>query len=266
MNGMSSHPDLSARFRDEPRTDGIQTCTESMNLLIERWMLEGSGQSASLLDTNGLTALLLVLDGTLDCKDPDTGSTVRMATGDYIVVRGSDRSLDVTGQAIVIRCVFHGDVDQERFPETRRSDGGLIVSNAFADRPRIVTVCETRHVRFDIVTSQGHASPDGRECDSSSHEWLLILKGDTIFTIEGAEHPLKAGDAIYLPPRVPNGVRGTNVESGTVWLAVFYRGAIGPFDWQPRATPAETSSRASADGGTMSAAARRLNAFRELQG
>lgn len=266
MNGMSSHRDLSARFRDEPRTDGIRTCTESRNLLIERWTLEGSGQSAGLLDTNGLIALLLVLDGTLDCKDPKTGSTVRMATGDYIVVRGSDRSLDVTGQAIVIRCVFHGEIDQKRFPKTRRSDGGLILSNAFADRPRIVTVCETRHVRFDIVTSQWHASPDGQECDSSTHESRLMLKGDTIFAIEGAEHPLKAGDSIYLPPRVPNGVRGTNTESGTVRLAVFYRGAIGPFDWQPRATPAATSSLASADGGTMSAAARRLNAFWSLEG
>lgn len=214
MNWMSSHPDLSTRLQDEPRTDGIQTCTESRSLLIERCTLEGSGQSADLLDTNALTAFLLVLDGTLDCKDPDTGSTVRMATGDYILVRGSDRSLDVTGQAIVIRSVFHGDVDQERFPAPRRSDGVLVASNAFDDRPRSVTVCETRHARFDIVTSQGHASPDGRECDSSSHEWLLMQKGDTIFTIEGAEHPLKAGEAVYLPPDVPNGVRGTNVESG----------------------------------------------------
>ncbi|TNJ42308.1 cupin domain-containing protein [Phaeobacter sp. B1627] len=266
MSEAPSQSAFPARAPHPSPTGQVLTCTESKNLLIEQWTLNEASESAGLLNGNGLNALLLVQEGSLECRHNRCGSPVRMASGDYIVVTGADQLHEVTGAATVVRCLFHGDVEHERFPETRRNVGALSVSNVFADRPRIVTVCETRFVRFDVVTSLGHASPGGRECDSSSHEWLLMLKGDTVFTIEGTEYPLTAGDTIYLPPGVPNGVRDTNVESGTVWMAVFYRGAIGDFDWQPRAAEASASTDPLADGRKMSAAARRLKAFRELQG
>lgn len=267
MSEMSSQSAWPAGTPDGLRAGQVQTCTENKNLLIERWTLNVSDDSESLLDVNGLNVLLLVQDGSVECKDHRTGSIVRMTAGDYIVVKGVNQAFGVGGDATVVRCVFHGDFEHERFPETPRNEGALVVSNVFADRAQIVTVCETRHVRFDLVTSRGHASPDGHECNSASHEWVLMLKGDMVLTIEGVkQHPMTAGDTIYLPPGVPNGVFASNVESGTVFLAVFYRGAIGAFDWQPRAARASLSAEPLANGQKMSAAARRLNAFRELKG
>ncbi len=56
---------------------------------------------------------------------------------------------------------------------------------------------------------------------SHPHEQIgFVVSGSGVFTIDGEESPVKAGDSMYIPPNVPHGFRAT--EDNTVLVDTFY--------------------------------------------
>jgi quercetin dioxygenase-like cupin family protein len=57
------------------------------------------------------------------------------------------------------------------------------------------------------------------EHTSTSHAFIQILSGACEFSLNGQPHPLKAGDALYMPPHLPHAVKAT--EQFSMLLTLF---------------------------------------------
>ncbi len=79
-------------------------------------------------------------------------------------------------------------------------------------------------LRIERIVSTGQASPPGFWYDQEEGEWVAVLQGSARLLIEGELEPrlMRSGDFIDLPPRTRHRVEGTDPETPTVWLAVFY--------------------------------------------
>ncbi|MGO4380648.1 cupin domain-containing protein [Pseudoduganella sp. RAF53_2] len=82
----------------------------------------------------------------------------------------------------------------ERF-DTLLSHGGLRIE-------RIVSTCR--------IESQLYVQEED--------EWVILLQGEALLDVDGAEVPLKSGDYLFLPARTPHSVQ--RVSDGALWLAV----------------------------------------------
>jgi cupin 2 domain-containing protein len=49
-------------------------------------------------------------------------------------------------------------------------------------------------------------------------EWVVLLQGEALLDVDGAQVALKAGDYVFLPSRTPHTV--LRVSDGAMWLAV----------------------------------------------
>jgi cupin 2 domain-containing protein len=49
-------------------------------------------------------------------------------------------------------------------------------------------------------------------------EWVVLLQGEALLDVNGAQVPLKSGDYLFLPSRTPHTV--LRVSDGAMWLAV----------------------------------------------
>lgn len=87
-------------------------------------------------------------------------------------------------------------------------------------------LAEGNNVRVERIVSDGHASPDGFWYDQDQHEWVLLVSGSAVLSIEmesGIEQiELKAGDHLLLPAHRRHRVESTSAEAKTVWLAIFF--------------------------------------------
>ena len=60
------------------------------------------------------------------------------------------------------------------------------------------------------------------EHTSTSHAFIQILSGACEFSLNGQPHPLKAGDALYMPPNLPHAVKAN--EQFSMLLTLFRAG------------------------------------------
>ena len=90
----------------------------------------------------------------------------------------------------------------------------------------VTILAENKHVRIERIVSDGHASPEGFWYDQEENEWVMLLSGSAVLSIEkesGIEQvELKSGDHLLLPAHKRHRVESTSLTEKTIWLAVFY--------------------------------------------
>ncbi|KUR72791.1 hypothetical protein AQZ52_06095 [Novosphingobium fuchskuhlense] len=77
--------------------------------------------------------------------------------------------------------------------------------------------------RVERIVSAGQITPPGFWYDQEEDEFVLLVAGGAILTIDGREQPveLKPGDWISLPAHCRHRVEWTSADPITIWLAVF---------------------------------------------
>lgn len=106
------------------------------------------------------------------------------------------------------------------------------MNNLFRDIPDtlpeelISVLAENESVRIERIVSDGHASPDGFWYDQAQHEWVLLIAGSAVLSLEkdsGVEQvELMPGDHRLIPAHQRHRVESTSPTGKTIWLAVFY--------------------------------------------
>ena len=90
----------------------------------------------------------------------------------------------------------------------------------------ITVLAESPAVRIERIVSDGHASPEGFWYDQEENEWVLLVSGSAVLSIEkqaGIEQiELLPGDHLLLPARQRHRVESTSQTEKTIWLAVHY--------------------------------------------
>ncbi len=77
------------------------------------------------------------------------------------------------------------------------------------------------NLKIERIVSDGHASPEGFWYDQPQSEWVVVLSGSAVLTVEGKpSQTMNPGDWINLPAHTRHRVEST--ARGTVWLAVHY--------------------------------------------
>ena len=90
----------------------------------------------------------------------------------------------------------------------------------------INVLTENENVKIERIVSAGHASPEGFWYDQEENEWVLLVSGSAVLSIEresGAEKiELKPGDHLLLPAHQRHRVESTSQTEKTIWLAVYF--------------------------------------------
>jgi len=90
----------------------------------------------------------------------------------------------------------------------------------------ITMLAESKHVKIERIVSDGHASPAGFWYEQEQNEWVLLVSGSTVLTVEkdsGTEQvELESGDYLLIPAHQRHRVESTSSTEKTIWLAVFF--------------------------------------------
>ncbi len=102
----------------------------------------------------------------------------------------------------------------------------------FDDIPKVLpeelftVLAENENVKIERIVSDGHASPEGFWYDQEQDEWVLLVSGSAVLSIEkvsGVEQvKLKPGDHLLIPAHQRHRVEATSAVEKTIWMAVFY--------------------------------------------
>ena len=78
-------------------------------------------------------------------------------------------------------------------------------------------------VRVERIVSTGQVSPADFWYDQDEDEFVIVVAGGAVLTIEGRAEPLRLGpgDWVNLPAHCRHRVEWTSADPPTVWLAVF---------------------------------------------
>jgi len=101
--------------------------------------------------------------------------------------------------------------------------------NIFESIPDIVEeeifeiLVQSENVKIERIISKGHTSPENGWYDQVQNEWVIVLKGEAVITLErGEEVILKPGGYLNINAHVKHRVSRTAPDMETVWLAVHY--------------------------------------------
>ena len=83
-------------------------------------------------------------------------------------------------------------------------------------------VAENETVKIERIVSDGHASPEGFWYDQEQNEWVFLVSGSAILTVEDEPVKLNAGDYLLIPAHQRHRIESTSQNEKTIWLAVFY--------------------------------------------
>ena len=81
--------------------------------------------------------------------------------------------------------------------------------------------------RLERIHSCQAASPEGYWYDQAEMEWVTLLQGSARvrFADEPAARDLCRGDSLLISPHRRHRIEATDPAPGSVWLALFWRGA-----------------------------------------
>lgn len=90
----------------------------------------------------------------------------------------------------------------------------------------LTVLAESERVKIERIVSDGHASPEGFWYDQVQNEWVALLSGSAVLSIEkesGIEQvELGPGDHLLLPAHRRHRVESTSKTEKTIWLAVYF--------------------------------------------
>ena len=105
----------------------------------------------------------------------------------------------------------------------------LPVDNIFELLPQdldtevIESIVQSENIKVERIVSKGHASPASGWYDQAQSEWVIVLQGEAVITVEdGNEIHLIAGSYLNIPAHTRHRVKWTKPEIETIWLAVYY--------------------------------------------
>jgi cupin 2 domain-containing protein len=86
-------------------------------------------------------------------------------------------------------------------------------------------------IRVERIVSHGQASPPGFWYDQEEGEFVLLLAGAAMLSLQSANGvhetvALRPGDWLHLPAHCRHRVDATADDEPTVWLAVFFPAAV----------------------------------------
>jgi len=91
------------------------------------------------------------------------------------------------------------------------------------DQEFIEILTQNDNVKIERIISAGHSTPDTEWYNQTTHELVLVLKGEAIILFEDrSESQLSEGDYLNIPAHTKHQVKWTTTESETIWLAVHY--------------------------------------------
>lgn len=84
------------------------------------------------------------------------------------------------------------------------------------------TLIATGGCRIERIVSKGHVSAPGFWYDQAWDEWVALLQGQAVLTIDGQQHriELSVGDCLLIPAHTRHRVEWTDPAVETIWLAV----------------------------------------------
>lgn len=86
---------------------------------------------------------------------------------------------------------------------------------------RFDALLERPGLRIERIVSSGQATSPGEWCDQAEDEWVIVIEGSAVLTIEGrGEFMMARGDHVHLPARCRHRVERT--EAPTIWIAVHF--------------------------------------------
>lgn len=90
----------------------------------------------------------------------------------------------------------------------------------------VSVLAESSGTRIERIVSDGHASPEGFWYDQEQDEWVMIVSGSAVLSMEtdsGIELvKLKSGDHLPIPAHQRHRVESTSQTEKTIWLAVYF--------------------------------------------
>ena len=85
---------------------------------------------------------------------------------------------------------------------------------------------DNESVKIERIVSDGQASPEGFWYDQNQDEWVLLISGSAVLSIDAAtgieQVELKPGDYLLIPAHQRHRVESASATEKTIWLAVFY--------------------------------------------
>lgn len=82
---------------------------------------------------------------------------------------------------------------------------------------------ESGNMKVERIISKGHASPLNGWYDQDQAEWVMILQGEAIVSIEeDKDYHLISGSYLNIPAHTRHRVKWTIPDIETIWLAIHY--------------------------------------------
>ena len=104
----------------------------------------------------------------------------------------------------------------------------IVINNFFSGLPEQIsnelfeTILNRNGIEIERIISKGHETPPGEWYDQEWDEWVLLLQGRAILSIQNEAKPIemKAGDYLLIPAHALHRVEWTETEPETIWLAI----------------------------------------------
>lgn len=93
-----------------------------------------------------------------------------------------------------------------------------------ADLPHelCTVLAQSDSLKIERIVSAGHASPAGFWYDQAQNEWVLLIAGSAVLTLDQRRVELKPGDHLLIPAHQRHRVEQTSPTEKTIWLAIFF--------------------------------------------
>src|SRR5258705_12621850 len=88
------------------------------------------------------------------------------------------------------------------------------------DQEQITTLISAPDLRIERIVSRGQSSPPGFWHDQAQPEWVIVLAGSALLTLDGESAPIRVGpgDHVQIPAHRRQRVEWTHPAPATGWL------------------------------------------------